>query len=70
LVPLDAATRAAVDRVVKLIGEQIENAQLPAAPDAGACTFCDYQLVCGPREEQRVLRKPKAPLLIALRSER
>ena len=35
---------------------------LPAAPDEGACRWCDYQGVCGPYEEQRTARKYRPPL--------
>ena len=31
---------------------------LPAAPAKDACSLCDYQAVCGPREEERLKRKP------------
>jgi hypothetical protein len=43
---------------------------LAAAPNEGACTWCDFRAVCGPSEEQRVARKPQDRLrdLIELRS--
>jgi hypothetical protein len=39
---------------------------LPAAPSERQCERCDYLVVCGPGEEQRVRRKPTdalAPLV-------
>jgi RecB family exonuclease len=61
-VELDAASRAAADRVVETIGRALETGFLPAAPRAGACEWCDYRTVCGPYEEARVKRKPPGRL--------
>ncbi len=65
-VPLDAAARAAAADVAKAVGAALDGAFLPAAPDEGACRWCDYRPVCGPYEELRVRRK-YAPDLAALR---
>jgi CRISPR/Cas system-associated exonuclease Cas4 (RecB family) len=49
------------ERIAEAIGHlsrAIEEGLLPAAPDRGACEYCDYRPVCGPYEEQRVRRKP------------
>ena len=37
-----------------IIGQAIQDGFLPAAPQDGACDYCDYRLVCGPDEETRV----------------
>jgi RecB family exonuclease len=37
-----------------VIGQAIQDGFLPAAPQDGACDYCDYRLVCGPYEETRV----------------
>ena len=37
----------------------MEEGFLPAAPREGACRYCDYRIVCGPREERRIARKPQ-----------
>ena len=37
-----------------IIGQAIQDGFLPAAPQDGACDYCDYRLVCGPYEETRV----------------
>ncbi len=58
VVPLDATSRAAAGAVVEIVGDALRDGFLPAAPAKGACTWCDYQAVCGPYEEMRVLRKP------------
>ncbi len=55
---------------MRIIDESIEKGFLPAAPDQGACEYCDYRVVCGPYEEKRVLRKQTDQLipLFALRA--
>jgi hypothetical protein len=62
VVPLDPASREHAAVVVDTIGEALETGFLPAAPAPGACRWCDYRIVCGPREEQRVQRKPERQL--------
>jgi RecB family exonuclease len=71
-VPLDAAARAAADRVAATVGGALDQGFLPAAPRSGACRFCDYRPICGPHEEARVARKPQAALarLATLRRQR
>jgi RecB family exonuclease len=56
-VPLDDGARAAAGLVARVVDGALREPFLPAAPAAGACRFCDYQLVCGPYEEQRTARK-------------
>ena len=65
--PLDAAARAAAEAVTKALRAALEEPFLPAAPDEGACRWCDYRPVCGPYEELRVSRKHQ-PGLAALRA--
>jgi len=36
---------------------------LPAAPEDGACAWCDFLAVCGPFEETRTRRKPPERLV-------
>ena len=62
VVPLDAETRAAAVVVAKAIDAALSKPFLPAAPAKGACTFCDYRVVCGPYEELRTSHKPAAAL--------
>jgi RecB family exonuclease len=61
-VALDAKARAAAAAVATTIDAALREPFLPAAPDEGACRWCDYRVVCGPYEELRTARKPKAPL--------
>ncbi len=62
IVPLQEPARRAADEVATIIGEAIGRPFLPAAPDKGQCEWCDYQVVCGPYEEQRTARKPEENL--------
>ncbi len=57
VVVLDEGARRAGDEVISVIGRALEAGFLPAAPARNECLRCDYRLVCGPYEEQRVERK-------------
>ena len=61
-VPLDTAARQSAQQVADAIGQALAEPFLPAAPDEGACRWCDYKSVCGPYEELRIQRKPKPAL--------
>jgi CRISPR/Cas system-associated exonuclease Cas4 (RecB family) len=50
-------TRDRIGRVLNIISAAIDEGFLPAAPQAGACSLCDYRCVCGPHEELRTKRK-------------
>jgi ATP-dependent helicase/nuclease subunit B len=50
-------SRAFLRMVLQNIDNAIEGGFLPAAPRKEACEYCDYRMVCGPYEEQRVKRK-------------
>jgi CRISPR/Cas system-associated exonuclease Cas4 (RecB family) len=69
-IPLTDATRRQGLEVLTIIDRAIEHGFLAAAPDDGACAWCDFRPVCGPREEERVQRKAKERLadLAALRA--
>ena len=58
VVALDGESREVVTSVITTIGEALSDGFLPAAPDKGACAWCDYRAVCGSREELRSGRKP------------
>jgi ATP-dependent helicase/nuclease subunit B len=68
-VPLNEWSRRQAAEVVKIVGEALAEGFLPAAPDQGACRWCDYRPVCGPHEERRVERKAPEQLgeLVRLR---
>src|SRR5262249_42259448 len=61
-VPIDDEARATIRKAMALIDQSIASGFLPAAPRKDACLYCDYHAVCGPYEELRVRRKPKANL--------
>jgi CRISPR/Cas system-associated exonuclease Cas4 (RecB family) len=65
-------TRSQGLQVLAVIDRAIEQGFLPAAPAEGACAWCEFRPVCGPREEARVTRKAADRLadLSALRSMR
>ncbi len=54
---LDALSRERAELVVQTIGRALDEGFLPAAPDEGACRWCDFTAVCGPYEERRSRRK-------------
>ena len=59
VVELNKENRQLVSSVIRTIGSALETGFLPAAPDKGACTWCDFRALCGPLEETRSDRKPK-----------
>jgi len=60
-VPIDDRARYYGNQVLEIIDRAVENGQLVPAPKEGACKWCDFRPVCGPYEEQRLLRKdPRA----------
>jgi CRISPR/Cas system-associated exonuclease Cas4 (RecB family) len=67
VVEVDDFSRGTAEVVGQIIGRALSEGFLPAAPDRRACDWCDYRLVCGPREEIRTGRKPKDRLEDLLR---
>jgi len=59
VVELNDEARGAARTIVDVVGRALAQGFLPAAPDKGACRWCDFRPVCGPFEELRVGRKPK-----------
>jgi CRISPR/Cas system-associated exonuclease Cas4 (RecB family) len=68
-IPINDSTRRAGLEALEIVDRAIELGFLPAAPNKGACTWCDFRVVCGPHEEARVTNKPPEKLgdLVALR---
>ncbi|HEX5230492.1 MAG TPA: PD-(D/E)XK nuclease family protein, partial [Bryobacteraceae bacterium] len=56
-IPINDQSRLRLRRVLETIDGSIQAGFLPAAPQAGACAYCDFSAVCGPYEETRVKRK-------------
>jgi CRISPR/Cas system-associated exonuclease Cas4 (RecB family) len=69
---IDEHARGQALQVLGTIDRAIEHGFLPAAPAERACAWCDFRVVCGPHEEERVRRKHRDRLadLEALRSMR
>lgn len=69
VVRIDERARTQGRQVLEVIDAAIGRGFLPPAPRAEACLRCDFHLVCGPHEEERVRRKESQPLadLAALR---
>jgi CRISPR/Cas system-associated exonuclease Cas4 (RecB family) len=68
-IPVTEDARRDLSTALQIIDESVKHAQMPAAPQPGACKYCDYRIVCGPREEERVKkRKPALAHLLKLRS--
>jgi ATP-dependent helicase/nuclease subunit B len=68
-VPLDDSARASAQMVAKTVSDALVKGFLPTAPNIekkgySACTWCDFQPVCGPYEEIRTKKKPQAPLRV------
>ncbi|MEM9384131.1 MAG: PD-(D/E)XK nuclease family protein [Pseudomonadota bacterium] len=70
-VPYDDRARQAAQSVADTIGTALSQQFLPAAPASAdktlkkrysTCEYCDYRVVCGPYEEERVQRKPSQEL--------
>lgn len=56
-IPINEQTRQAGLEALEIVDRAIELGFLPAAPNRGACTWCDFRAVCGPHEEVRVSHK-------------
>lgn len=59
VVELNDEARRGARTITDVVGRALAQGFLPAAPDKGACRWCDFRPVCGPFEEIRVARKPK-----------
>jgi hypothetical protein len=67
---LDPFARLDLEETLSAIDTAVAGGFLPAAPKAGACAWCDYRPVCGPREELRTARKRDDERLRGLREVR
>lgn len=68
-IPITEANSRLGLEALEIVDRAIELGFLPAAPDEGACNWCDFRPVCGPYEEKRVANKAPEKLgdLFALR---
>jgi ATP-dependent helicase/nuclease subunit B len=69
VVPLDERARAAGREALAVIDRSIAAGVLPPAPREGTCKLCEFRVVCGPWEEERLKKKDPRLLvdLLALR---
>ena len=63
VVPLDEFNLQMVTSVLTTIRTSLADAFLPAAPEKGACGWCDFLAVCGGFEELRTDNKPSDRLV-------
>lgn len=63
VVPLDDDNLEILNSVLMTIREGLADGFLPAAPDEGACDWCDFRAVCGGFEETRIRLKPRDRLV-------
>jgi ATP-dependent helicase/nuclease subunit B len=63
VVRIDERARAKARQVLEIIDRAVGDGFLPPAPREDACALCDFRLVCGPHEEERLRRKDRARLL-------
>jgi ATP-dependent helicase/nuclease subunit B len=64
-----AETRESAEAVLRQIDNGLRNGAFPAAPRTDGCAYCEFVPICGPYEEERIMRKKQAPLrkLVELR---
>lgn len=62
-ITVDDEARRSAEVVASVIGSALKEGFLPAAPDTGACDYCDYRVVCGPYEEMRTAKKSPERLM-------
>ena len=62
-------TRESAEATLHQINNALRNGIFPAAPRPDACAYCEFVPICGPYEEERIIRKKQAPLrkLVELR---
>jgi RecB family exonuclease len=61
-VPVNDWTRRRAEQVLQTIDDAMHDGFLPAAPRKDGCEGCEYLVVCGPYEEERVKVKSPAEL--------
>jgi ATP-dependent helicase/nuclease subunit B len=70
IIPLDEIARNSGSTVLRTIQQAIASGFLVPAPREDACSWCDFQEVCGPYEEIRTGRKNEHPQLVQLKAVR
>ena len=62
-VSLDDTARRHGAEVLSIVDRAVEDGVILPAPRRGACSWCDYRVVCGPWEETRARRKDDTKLV-------
>ena len=62
VVPLSDFARLYAGQALETIDDSVQHGELPPAPREGACTYCDFRVVCGPWEERRQRHKDRESL--------
>jgi ATP-dependent helicase/nuclease subunit B len=70
IIPLNEIARESGIAVLRTIQRAIESGFLVPAPRADACSWCDFQEVCGPYEELRIAQKDRHSQLVQLKAMR
>jgi ATP-dependent helicase/nuclease subunit B len=63
VVPLSKENLMVLDAVLSAVRSALTEAFLPAAPEEGACQWCDFLALCGGFEEARTRHKPNDRLI-------
>jgi CRISPR/Cas system-associated exonuclease Cas4 (RecB family) len=61
-IPIHDGSRQRAEQAVGVIDRALDEGFLPAAPRKDGCKGCEYLVVCGPWEEERVAKKSPAEL--------
>jgi ATP-dependent helicase/nuclease subunit B len=70
VIPLDEIARESGRAVLRTIQRAIASGFLVPAPREDACSWCDFQQVCGPYEDIRISQKNQHTQLVQLRAVR
>lgn len=66
-VAITDASKNDLRRALEIIDGAVTGGCMPATPAKDQCEWCDFGIVCGPREEERTRRKPRLAQLVELR---
>lgn len=70
VIPLNEIARESGSAVLRTIQRAIASGFLVPAPREDACSWCDFQEVCGPYEELRIAQKDEHTQLVQLKAVR
>jgi ATP-dependent helicase/nuclease subunit B len=70
VIPLNEIARESGGTVLRTIQRAIASGFLVPAPREDACSWCDFQEVCGPYEELRIAQKDEHTQIVQLKAVR